>query len=1615
MAVPLSKRLVAKEWNVRLEALDELIALFQTSEPSSPEFPKYAPLMHKIIDDAYPPVKEKALEALYVFIDKYVDAYQHAADIAATLVHKCIVGRETVRNKSVDALLLLVEVNAPAVVVGELARGTQSRVPRVAALSLYALREAVRQFGVPPLPLDPILAVLEPSLEHSVREIRTEAIALCAALHKWIGDEPLRPYTSRLRQSQAKEFAAALGGAGPEGAPAPETPSSPQMAARRPGTPGGGHKCPSPQKPPQAAEDADQSEAEDVLDSLPDEWFVAADQGTWEERRDALDQLAGVLVDPSRVRSTDCTKVISTLTKAVGEQNPLILMSALKCLERLSVGLKKSFATYVRRLLPSLFDKFKERKQAAAVHVTLDVLLANTLVLSDLSEQIVASLAPNKHQKVKLETLQLVQRCLAAQNSRALAPLERCLVDALLRLADDPSQDVRKAAFSAIGAVVNVLGDSFTMVPELTGALDQAKLRCVCSYITSQSGPASALSSASASGDRKTPQQQQPPVITASVAGPPASRVVRAGQQKPSSPVTAAPQTRERRMSVPSQQQGPPVTPRRKGTDASSSIPVPVRPPPSSAQVGQPSPSAGSSASSTPSAPAGSHIPTPARKSISPSVSPAPATPRQAKDREEGAPVPVSEERKVPSALSTPIGAAGRPSSRERLSCSTAVSLCDDAAQQQQQQQDALLGVLTGLRASMIQANARVMAALDSGIQQEIERTRLRSCSPSLEALQLQNRQLQRELELERAVRAEQDARIEELEARVAELVRDHGREQKPGASASGPSSAGAGAAPARENRRASSVSLPRGMRWSDPSGEKALEIRRPSALSQLQQPAEAEAAQAAQAAQQAPPEPQEEPVRFTWNAFPMLGVEAKKHLVIPVGCIYSPLQQRVPVLPYEPLMCKGPCRTVLNPYCSIDLRAKVWSCPFCFTRNQFPPHYSEISETNLPAELFAQYSNIEYTLARPAPPPAFVFVVDTCMPEEDLRAVKDTITRSLGLLPPTALVGLVTCGTTVQVYELAFSACPKAYVFMGSRDYTTSKVQELLGLPARPANAPVTPNSFVVPLSECEFTLTTIVEDLQRDPWPVRADQRPLSSTGTGLAIAAGLLEATCRGSAGRALCLIGTPCTQGPGAVVGEELKETIRSHHDIARESAKHHRKAAKYYAGVAARAAANGHAFDLFCCSIDQVGFLEMQDLTRRTGGVGVIADTFDSDQFRRSFLSLFDKDEQTGALRTAFNATVEVQMTRELRVCGAVGNLSSLERKAPNVSEIEIGLGGTTAWRSCALERRSSLAVLFEVAGVGAGSSASPSFGAGAGVAQAQAATPALVQFLTHYQTSAGQQILRVTTVARPWLDTLGAGAGGVPAGLLEAFDQETAAVVVARMAAHRSDSEEVYDVLRWIDRTLIRLVSKFGEYRKDDAQSLRLSPRISLFPQFMFHLRRSNFLQVFNCSPDETAFYRQTLLRENVPNSLIMIQPTLDSYSLADPEPTPVLLSTKSVLPDRVLVHDTFFYIVVFLGHQVAMWRKEGYAERPEHEDLRRLLAQPVLDAQQTIADRFPFPRYVECSQYSGDARLVESNLDPDDTHTSAPQGAAVGEALVTEDVNLHVFMEHLKRAAVSQ
>merc|ERR1712060_802975 len=351
-------------------------------------------------------------------------------------------------------------------------------------------------------------------------------------------------------------------------------------------------------------------------------------------------------------------------------------------------------------------------------------------------------------------------------------------------------------------------------------------------------------------------------------------------------------------------------------------------------------------------------------------------------------------------------------------------------------------------------------------------------------------------------------------------------------------------------------------------------------------------------------------------------------------------------------------------------------------------------------------------------------------------------------------------------------------------------------------------------------------------------------------------------------------------------------------------------------------------------------------------------------------------------------------SREFKCCGAVGGLCSLGKKSPACAETEIGEGATSQWVIGSLDKNTTIGFFFDVTAQQASPQGRASF----------------LQFQTCYQHASGRKRLRVTTVSHAYADP---SLSNIATG----FDQEAAAVLMARYAVFKCENEDPFDVLRWVDRMLIRLVAKFADYRKDEPSTFHLAQELSIFPQFMYHLRRSNFLQTFNASPDETAYYRTVICRENTVNTLVMIEPALLQYSFDDAQPKPVALDSMSLKPNVILLLDAFFHVVIWRGENIQAWFNQGYQEKEEYANFKALLQAPAEDAKQILHERFPVPRYIQTNAGGSQARFLTSKVNPSTTHNTPGGGfggpVAESSTLFTDDVSLKVFMEHLIKLAV--
>lgn len=731
--------------------------------------------------------------------------------------------------------------------------------------------------------------------------------------------------------------------------------------------------------------------------------------------------------------------------------------------------------------------------------------------------------------------------------------------------------------------------------------------------------------------------------------------------------------------------------------------------------------------------------------------------------------------------------------------------------------------------------------------------------------------------------------------------------------------------------------------------------------------------------------------IRCTWQYWPNNKVTATRN-VIPVALIYNPRKdiEGLALVEYEPVTC-GKCKAVLNPHCPVDFNSKAWVCPICLTRNPFPQHYkAHISETTLPTELMPQSTTMEYILPpNVSYPPVFVFVVDTCCSLDELALLKSSLQQSLNLLPAESLVGFIAFGKNAYLYNLGWSECSRCYAFRGDKSYELNMVKEQLGLMGNdPRGVQAGARKFLMPAGECEFVLSAIIEELNKDSWPVPPGHRPLRCTGNAIFLAVTLLEIAFPKHGARVMLLTGGAASFGPGMIVGEKLIDSIRTQHDIKNDNAKYLKPAVAFYQALSQRASNNGHSIDIFCCAIDQIGILEMRSLSEKTGGYLVLTDTFKSDVFSYSLRKIFSRDE-TGALQMGFNANISILTSSDVKISGCIGPGVSLKKKNSYVSEVEIGMSQTNSWHIGNIDSQTAAAYYLDITNP-----------------EGETKKPfAYVQLQTKYQHSSGRMRLRVTTVKYPYAEQ------GNTSKFISGFDQETAAVIMARWAVSKSETEDSIDVIRWLDRTLIRLVKKFGEYQPELAHTFRLCREFSLYPQFMFHMRRSQFLQSFNVSPDESAYYRTLLVRENVTNSLLMIQPALLQYSFDSSQPQPVLLDIVSLKNNVILLLDTFFNVLIWHGDLISKWIKLGYQEKEEYEHFRTLLQMPRDDAQIILNQRFPVPKLQETECGKGPERILKAKVNP--------SGGGAGNSTVdsgnyfTEDVSLKVFMDSLIQYAV--
>ena len=119
-------------------------------------------------------------------------------------------------------------------------------------------------------------------------------------------------------------------------------------------------------------------------------------------------------------------------------------------------------------------------------------------------------------------------------------------------------------------------------------------------------------------------------------------------------------------------------------------------------------------------------------------------------------------------------------------------------------------------------------------------------------------------------------------------------------------------------------------------------------------------------------------------------------------------------------------------------------------------------------------------------------------------------------------------------------------------------------------------------------------------------------------------------------------------------------------------------------------------NIFAFTLDQFGLTEMKSLAENTGGYIVMNEMFDSESFRDSYKKLFEKD-QNGDQKTGCQAKLTVLVSNELRICGMIGQGTSLKKKNDNyVSDTQVGKGGTHQWYLGQVDKCSTVCMFYDI-------------------------------------------------------------------------------------------------------------------------------------------------------------------------------------------------------------------------------------------------------------------------------------------------------------------------------
>ncbi|XP_035981663.1 cytoskeleton-associated protein 5 isoform X1 [Fundulus heteroclitus] len=479
MKLPIDQKCEHKVWKARLNGYEEALKLFQKIEDEkSPEWSKYLGLIKRFVTDSNAVAQLKGLEAALAFIENAHVAGKTAGEVVSGVVTK-VFNQPKARAKELgmDICLMYIEMEKNEVVQDELLKGLDNKNPKIVVACIETLRKALSEFGSKIVTLKPVVKVLPKQFESREKAVREEAKLLAIEIYKWIRDA-LRPPLQNINSVQLKELEeewVKLPPAPPKQSRFLRSQQDLKAKFEQQQAQGDQSDGDEEEETVAAVDPYDLLEPVEILSKMPKDFYDKIEAKKWQERKEALEAVE-VLIKNPKLENGDYGDLVRALKKVVGKDANVMLVSlAAKCLAGLASGLRKKFGTYAGQVVPTILEKFKEKKPQVvqALQEAIDAIFLTT-TLQNLSEDILGVM-DNKNPSIKQQASLFLARsfrhCTQATLPKSVL---KPFCAALIKQVNDSAPEVRDAAFEALGTAMKVVGEK--AVNPFLADLDKLKL-----------------------------------------------------------------------------------------------------------------------------------------------------------------------------------------------------------------------------------------------------------------------------------------------------------------------------------------------------------------------------------------------------------------------------------------------------------------------------------------------------------------------------------------------------------------------------------------------------------------------------------------------------------------------------------------------------------------------------------------------------------------------------------------------------------------------------------------------------------------------------------------------------------------------------------------------------------------------------------------------------------------------------------------------------------------------------------------------------------------------------------------------------------------------------------